>query len=65
MKELFKSHFITMRKDISILDLSKIHHRRDEKAEDYIIRFRNNYARLAREMHAEDAMQMSGGSIKM
>ncbi|KAJ1259357.1 hypothetical protein BS78_10G148100 [Paspalum vaginatum] len=58
MKELFRSHFITMRKDISILELSQIHQRRDEKIEDYIIRFRNNYVHLAREMHPEDAIQM-------
>lgn len=58
MKELFKSHFITMRKDISILELAQIHQRRDEKIEDYIIRFRNNYVLLAREMHVEDAIQM-------
>ncbi|XP_062213734.1 uncharacterized protein LOC133914699 [Phragmites australis] len=58
MKELFKSHFITMRKDISILELSQIKQRRDERIEDYIVRFRNNYVRLAREMHPEDAVQM-------
>ncbi|XP_062202020.1 uncharacterized protein LOC133904543 [Phragmites australis] len=58
MKELFKSHFITMRKDILILELSQIKQRRDERIEDYIIRFRDNYLRLARKMHPEDAMQM-------
>jgi hypothetical protein len=58
MKHMFRSHFISMNKEITILELSQIKQRHDEKIEDYMIRFRNNYVRLTREMHVEDAIQM-------
>jgi hypothetical protein len=58
MKDLFKSHFISMSKDTSLLELSQIKQGRDEKIDDYILRFRNNYVRLTREMHPEDAVEM-------
>ena len=58
MKHMFRSHFVSMNKEITILELSQIRQRRDEKIEDYMIRFRNNYVRLTREMHVEDAVQM-------
>jgi hypothetical protein len=58
MKDLFKSHFISMSKDTSLLELSQIKQGRDEKIADYILRFRNNYVRLTREMHPEDAVEM-------
>jgi hypothetical protein len=44
--------------DTSLLELSQIKQGRDEKIDDYILRFRNNYVRLTREMHPEDAVEM-------
>ncbi|KAM0848663.1 hypothetical protein ACQ4PT_054248 [Festuca glaucescens] len=58
MKDLFKSHFISMSKDTSLLELSQIKQGRDEKIDDYIVRFRDSYVRLTREMHSEDAVDM-------
>jgi hypothetical protein len=58
MKELFKAHFVTMKKDFSVVELSQVRQRCDEKIDEYIIRFRNSYVRLAREMHPEDAIEM-------
>ncbi|KAJ1255444.1 hypothetical protein BS78_K217400 [Paspalum vaginatum] len=58
MKDLFKAHFVSMKKDFSIVELGQVRQRRDEKIDDYIIRFRNSYVRLAREMHPEDAVEM-------
>jgi hypothetical protein len=58
MKELFKAHFVTMKKDFSVVELSQVRQRYDEKIDDYIVRFRNSYVRLAREMHSVDAIEM-------
>ena len=58
MKEVFKKHFVAMKKDFSIVELAQVRQRRDESIDDYIIRFRNSYVRLAREMHLEDAIEM-------
>jgi hypothetical protein len=58
MKELFKAHFVSMKKDFSIIELAQVRQRRDEKIDDYIVRFRNSYVRLAREMDPEDAIEM-------
>jgi hypothetical protein len=56
MKDAFRKHFVAMRKDFSIVELSQVKQRRDEAIDDYVIRFRNSYVRLAREMHVEDAI---------
>ncbi|KAK1653685.1 hypothetical protein QYE76_071490 [Lolium multiflorum] len=58
MKEVFKKHFVAMKKDFSIVELSQVRQRREESIDEYIIRFRNSYVRLAREMHLEDAIKM-------
>jgi hypothetical protein len=58
MKELFKAHFVSMKKDFSIIELAQVRQRHDEKIDDYIVRFRNSYVRLAREMDPEDAIEM-------
>jgi hypothetical protein len=58
MKDLFKSHFISMSKDMSLLELSQIKQGRDETIDSYIVRFRNSYVCLTREMHPEDAVDM-------
>jgi hypothetical protein len=58
MKELFKVHFISMKKDFSIIELAQVRQRHDEKIDDYIVRFRSSYVRLAREMNPEDAIEM-------
>ncbi|KAM0923781.1 hypothetical protein ACQ4PT_005306 [Festuca glaucescens] len=58
MKEVFKKHFVAMKKDFSVFELAQVRQRRDESIDDYVIRFRNNYVRLAREMHLEDAIEM-------
>jgi hypothetical protein len=58
MKEVFKKHFVAMKKDFSIVELSQVRQRRDEAIDDYVIRFRNSFVRLAREMHLEDAIEM-------
>jgi hypothetical protein len=58
MKELFKSHFMSMKKDFSIVELLQVKQKRDEKIDDYILRFRNSYVRLAREMHPQKAVSM-------
>lgn len=47
MKDLFKAHFVTMKKDFSVVELAQVQQKRDEKIDDYIIRFRNSYVRLA------------------
>jgi len=49
---------MSMKKDFSIVELSQVKQRRDEAVDDYVIRFRNSYVRLAREMHLEDAIEM-------
>lgn len=43
MKEVFKKHFIAMKKDFSIVELAHVKQRRDENIDDYIVRFRNSY----------------------
>jgi hypothetical protein len=58
MKEVFRKHFVAMKKDFSVVELSQVHQRREESIDDYIVRFRNSYVRLAREMHLEDAIEM-------
>lgn len=58
MKDLFKAHFVTMKKDFSVVELAQVQQKRDEKIDNYIIRFRNSYVHLAREMHPEDAIEM-------
>ncbi|KAK1665875.1 hypothetical protein QYE76_054034 [Lolium multiflorum] len=58
MKEVFKKHFVAMKKDFSIVELSQVRQRREESIDEYIIRFRKSYVRLAREMHLEDAIEM-------
>ncbi|KAM0901363.1 hypothetical protein ACQ4PT_020050 [Festuca glaucescens] len=58
MKEVFKKHFVAMKKDFSIVELSQVRQRREESIDEYIIRFRNSYVRLAWEMHLEDAIEM-------
>lgn len=58
MKEVFKKHFIAMKKDFSVVELAQVWQQRDESIDDYVIRFRNSYVRLAREMHLEDAIEM-------
>jgi hypothetical protein len=58
MKEVLKKHFVAMKKDFSIVELSQVRQRRDEAIDDYVIRFRNSFVRLAREMHLEDAIEM-------
>jgi hypothetical protein len=58
MKELFKSHFVSMKKDFSIVELLQVKQKRDEKIDDYILRFRNSYVRLAWEMHSQEAVSM-------
>jgi hypothetical protein len=47
-----------MSKDTSLLELSQMKQGRDENIDDYIVRFRNSYVRLTREMHPEDAVDM-------
>ena len=51
MKDVFRRHFVAMKKDFSIVELSQVKQRCDEAVDDYVIRFRNSYVRLAREMH--------------
>jgi hypothetical protein len=58
MKELFKSHFVSMKKDFSIVELLQVKQQRDEKIDDYILRFHNSYVRLAREMHPQEVVSM-------
>ncbi len=58
MKEVFKKHFVAMKKDFSIVELSQVRQRRDEAIDDYVIRFQNSFVRLTREMHLEDAIEM-------
>ncbi|KAF0891248.1 hypothetical protein E2562_009426 [Oryza meyeriana var. granulata] len=58
MKEVFKKNFVAMKKDFSIVELSQVRQRRDEAIDDYIVRFRNSFMRLAREMHLEDVIEM-------
>jgi hypothetical protein len=58
MKEVFKRHFIAMKKDFSVIELAQVRQRRKESIDDYIVRFRNSYVRLAREMHLKDAIEM-------
>jgi hypothetical protein len=58
MKELFKSHFVSMKKDFSIVVLLQVKQKRDEKIDNYILRFHNSYVWLAREMHPQEAVSM-------
>jgi hypothetical protein len=58
MKEIFKKHFVAMKKDFSIVELSQVKQKHNESIDDYVVRFRNSYVRLAREMHLEDAIEM-------
>ena len=58
MKNIFKAHFVTMKKDFSVIELAQVRQRHDEKIDDYIVRFCNSFVRLAREMHTEDAIEM-------
>jgi hypothetical protein len=58
MKELFKSHFVSMKKDFSIVELLQVKQKRDENIDDYILRFRNSYVRLVWEMHLQEAVSM-------
>jgi hypothetical protein len=43
MKELFKSHLVSMKKDFSIVELLQVKQKRDENNDDYILRFHNSY----------------------
>jgi hypothetical protein len=58
MKEVFKSHFVSMKKDFSIVELLQVKQQRDEKIDNYILRFHNSYVRLAREMHPQEVVSM-------
>jgi hypothetical protein len=58
MKEVFKRHFVAMKKDFFVVELAQVRQGREESIDDYIVRFRNCYVRLAREMHLEDAIEM-------
>jgi hypothetical protein len=58
MKELFKSHFVSMKKDFSIIELLQAKQKRDKNIDDYILRFHNSYVRLAREIHPQEAVSM-------
>ena len=58
MKNLFSAHFVTMKKDFSIVELAQVRQRHDEKIDDYVVRFRNSFVRLSREMHTEDAIEI-------
>ena len=58
MKNLFSAHFVTMKKDFSIVELAQVRQRHDEKIDDYVIRFRNSFVRLSRDMHTEDAIEI-------
>jgi hypothetical protein len=58
MKELFKSHFMSMKKDFSIAEILQVKQKRDEKIDDYILHFHNRCVRLAREMHPQEAVSM-------
>ena len=58
MKELFKNHFVAMKKDFLVIELAQLRRRPDEEAKDFVARFRNCYVCLAREMHLEDAIAM-------
>jgi hypothetical protein len=51
MKELFKSHFVSMKKDFSIVELLQVKQKRDENIDDYVLRFRNSYVPLAWKIH--------------
>jgi hypothetical protein len=54
MKDAFMKLFVSMKKDISIVELSHVKQQHDE----VVIRFHNNYVRLAREMHVEDVIEI-------
>jgi hypothetical protein len=58
MKGLFKSHFVSMKKDFSIVELLQVKQKSDENIDDYILHFRNSYMRLAREMHLQEVVSM-------
>lgn len=49
---------MAMKKDFTIVELSQVHQKREEAIEDYVIHLGNNYVRIAREMHLEDAIGM-------
>jgi hypothetical protein len=58
MNELFKSHFVSMKKDFSIIELLQVKQKRDENIDDYILHFRNSYVWLVREMHPQETISM-------
>jgi hypothetical protein len=58
MKELFKSHFVSMKKDFSIVELLQVKQKRDENIDNYVLRFRNSYVRLAWKIHPQEAVSM-------
>jgi hypothetical protein len=58
MKELFKSHFMSMKNDFSIVELLQVKQKRDENIDDYILRFCNSYVWLALEMHPQEVVSM-------
>jgi hypothetical protein len=58
MKELFKSHFVSMNKDFSIVELLQVKQKRDENIDEYILRFCNSYVQLAWEMHPREVVSM-------
>ena len=58
MKDLLKAHFVSMKKDFSVVELAQVRQKCDEKVDDFIVRFRNSYVRLARDMDPEDAIDM-------
>jgi hypothetical protein len=58
MKELFKSHFVSMKKDFSIVKLLQVKQKRDENIDDYVLRFHNSYVQLAREMHPQEVVSI-------
>ena len=39
MKKAFKKHFVAMKRDISVVELSQVKQRRDEPIDDFLIRF--------------------------
>jgi hypothetical protein len=58
MRELFKSHFVSMKKDFSIVELLQVKQKRDENIDDYMLCFHNSYVWLAQEMHPQEAISM-------
>jgi hypothetical protein len=58
MKNLSRAHFVTMKKDFSVIELAQVRQKHDEKIDDYIVKFCNSFVCLAWEMHTEDAIEM-------